>query len=91
MTNLAINEGALRASSADFGDGKIHVQLEDGRELYVPLAYYPELLECKASDLTDIEVVERGRGLFFRKLDEAISIASLFGATDEDDGRLSSS
>ncbi len=83
MTNLAIDDSQLRASKATITDGKIYVLLEDGREIYVPLAYFPELLELEKNKLKKIEIVERGRGLFFPDADEAVSIASLFGASDD--------
>ena len=88
MSSLAINEDALRAVSAGTDEDKIYVQLEDGRELYVPLAYFPELLEFSKGELSEVEIVERGRGLFFPKIDEAVSVASLFGATEKDGRRL---
>ena len=68
MTSLAIDDSHLRASSAGVSDGKIYVCLEDGREIYVPLAYFPELLDFSEKQMTKVEIVERGRGVFFRVL-----------------------
>jgi len=83
MTSLAIDDSHLRAAKAEVSNGKIYVQLNDGREMYVPLAYFPELLSIGEGRLKKLEIVERGRGIFFNDVDEAISIASIFGAREE--------
>ena len=85
MTSLSIDDNHFRASKAEVSDGKIHVCLEDGREILVPLAYFPELLDFEEKNLKKIEIVERGRGIFFHGLNEAVSVASLFGVTDSGD------
>ena len=66
---------SARATAVRFDDYSMWVDLDDGRSLGVPLAWFPRLLRGSAE--------ERGRfsispsGLHWEALDEDISIAGL--------------
>lgn len=51
------------------------VELNDGRTLGIPLAWYPRLLNATAAQLTDYELSPRG--IHWDALDEDISVDGL--------------
>lgn len=68
--------GAL-AKQIKFDADTMWVDLEDGRTLGVPLAYFPRLLNASPTDRTKVVVSGGGTGLHWDELDEDISVAAL--------------
>lgn len=66
---------SARASAVRFDEYMMRVTLEDGRELGVPLAWFPRLLHG-APDLRERFTIS-ATGLHWDELDEDISIAGL--------------
>ena len=74
-----IDTAAIRAWCAD---GKLWVDLEDGRTIGAPLAWFPLLAGATAEQLQNVEL-SRG-GIHWPLLDEDISIEGLLaGKGDE--------
>ena len=65
----------ISAKSVRFDDDSMWVELDDGRTLGVPLAWFPRLLDATAEQRAAYEI-SRG-GLHWEELDEDISIAGL--------------
>ncbi len=75
-----------RATAVRFDDAMMWVDLEDGRNLGVPLAWFPRLLHG-APELRE-RVSISAMGLHWDELDEDISIAGLIaGRGDMTQGR----
>jgi len=53
------------------------LQLADGRQLSVPLAYFPRLLKASPEQRTRFQISGGGTGLHWDELDEDISVAGL--------------
>jgi hypothetical protein len=53
------------------------VDLEDGRQLGVPLAYFPRLLNATPAQREKLTISGGGTGLHWDNLDEDISVPSL--------------
>jgi hypothetical protein len=53
------------------------VDLEDGRQLGVPLAYFPRLLNASPAQREKLTISGGGTGLHWDDLDEDISVPSL--------------
>ena len=53
------------------------VDLNDGRTLTVPLAWYPRLAHGTASERSKCRLIGRGEGIHWPELDEDISVAAL--------------
>ena len=53
------------------------VDLNDGRTLTVPLAWYPRLAHGSISERTNWRLIGRGEGIHWADLDEDISVAGL--------------
>lgn len=65
----------VRAKSVRFDDAMMWVDLEDGRNIGVPLAWFPRLLHGAAEQRE--KVIISATGLHWDELDEDISIAGL--------------
>ena len=58
-------------------DDSLTVDLEDGRTLTVPLAWFPRLAHASASERGNCRLIGGGTGLHWPDLDEDISLESL--------------
>lgn len=58
-----------------FDDDCLWVDLEDGRTIGVPLAWFPKLLHASAEQRADYELSRRG--MHWEALDEDVSVAGL--------------
>ena len=66
---------SVRAKSVRFDDYSMWVDLDDGRTLGVPLAWFPRLLRGSADERGQVSISPSG--LHWEALDEDISIAGL--------------
>ena len=65
------------AVDVSFEEDAFRVVLEDGRELTVPLAWFPRLLRGTPGQRARWELIGRGEGLHWEDLDEDISVFGL--------------
>lgn len=65
------------ATSLEFDDDTMWVQLVDGRVIGVPLAWFPRLLRASPEQRLRFEISGGGQGLHWDELDEDISVAGL--------------
>jgi hypothetical protein len=65
----------ISAKSVTFDDDSMWVELEDGRNLGVPLAWFPRLLHATPDQRGKYEI--SAGGLHWDELDEDISVAGL--------------
>jgi hypothetical protein len=76
-------ENSVNASKVWFDDHNLWVELTDGRQLGVPLAYFPRLLYANPEQRQKFEISGGGTGLHWDDLDEDISVEGLlFGIGD---------
>ncbi len=76
MNISTINKSKL-AQDVSFTEDKMIVLLEDGRELSVPLDWFPRLREASKEELNDWRLIGGGEGIHWEALDEDISVAKL--------------
>lgn len=55
----------------------LQVELADGREISVPLDWYPRLQEATPKERNDWTLIGGGLGIHWESLDEDVSVASL--------------
>lgn len=67
-------ERVMTVSSTDI---QLTVELEDGRSISVPLAWYPRLLHASQSDRDDWQVAGGGFGIYWPAIDEDLSVEGL--------------
>ncbi len=66
---------SVRATDVRFDDAQMWVELDDGRTLGIPLAWYPRLLHGSPEARAQVSISPSG--LHWEELDEDISIAGL--------------
>ena len=74
MSTLTFNSLAEKLS---FDTDNMWVELRDGRQLGVPLAFFPRLLGAEMEQLENYVISGGGTGLHWDDLDEDISVKSL--------------
>ncbi len=65
------------ASEVSFGGGKLHIHLTDGRELSVPLDWFPRLARATSAQRKRWELIGGGIGIHWPLIDEDISVENL--------------
>jgi hypothetical protein len=55
----------------------LHVSLADGREISVPLEWYPRLLDATPKDRNNWQLIGGGLGIHWEDLDEDVTVESL--------------
>ena len=63
-----------------FADDMMYVRLLDGREVGVPLAWFPALAKATGSQKDNWRLIGNGVGIRWEDLDEDLSIAGLLEA-----------
>ena len=76
MSILTINK-SHNAVDLSFTEDKMIVFLEDGRELSVPLEWFPRLRNASSVQLKNWRFIGNGEGIHWSEIDEDISIDSL--------------
>ena len=70
-----------RAKKVTFDMDNMWVELTDGRQLGVPLAYFPRLLNAAQAQRDDYVISGGGTGLHWEELDEDISVKGLLSVS----------
>ena len=60
-----------------FDEDNLWVLLTDGRQIAVPLTYFPRLLNASGEELEEYIISGGGTGIHWDKLDEDISVEGL--------------
>ena len=75
---------SVRARKLAFDRDTMWVELDDGRSLGVPLAWFPRLMRASAGQRENYRIGPSGNGLHWDELDEDISVEGLLmGRADE--------
>ncbi|MDI6760153.1 MAG: DUF2442 domain-containing protein [Candidatus Brocadiaceae bacterium] len=65
------------ASDVWFDEDKMHICLLDGREISVPLEWFPKLRDATEEQRKKWRLIGKGIGIHWEDLDEDISVAAL--------------
>ena len=77
MTTLAVNINIPKANTLNVTDDTLTVELDDGRTISVPLAWYPRLQKASPTERDNWRLIGGGQGMHWIDLDEDISVQSL--------------
>lgn len=78
MSTLTNDDINILASKVWFTEDMLYVLLKDGRELGVPLLWFPKLRQASKEQLSDYRFIGNGIGIHWEAIDEDISVAALF-------------
>lgn len=76
MSTLTIEHEPL-AVDVSVDDTTLRVSLDDGRELSVPVAWFPRLRDASEVERNDWRLIGHGEGIHWEALDEDISVLGL--------------
>ena len=76
MSTLAVNVEPL-AEDVICTDDTLRVILADGREIAVPLVWFPRLQDATPDQRKDWRLIGQGIGIHWESVDEDISVESL--------------
>ena len=71
------SEAIAKAKKVWFDNENMWLELTDGRQLSVPLAYFPRLLHAAPEQLQKYEMSGGGTGIHWEEIDEDISVSGL--------------
>ena len=77
MSTSGIEQNQAFAQSISVSDEALVVDLEDGRTLTIPLAWFPRLVHGSAPERNNWRLIGNGEGIHWPELDEDISVDSL--------------
>ena len=76
MSISTINKSKI-ATAVSFTKDKMIVLLKDGRELSIPLEWFPRLHNATMEQLNDWRFIGNGAGIHWEEIDEDISVEGL--------------
>ena len=65
------------AIGLDFSEDSFTVHLNDGRQITIPMAWYPKLHYATRNERKNYEFIGAGEGIHWPDLDEDISVEAL--------------
>lgn len=77
MSTLVAKTPEAMASEIWFDSDMLHVRLLDGREVSVPLEWFPKLRDANSEQRKRWRLIGRGVGIHWDELDEDISVTAL--------------
>ena len=77
MDILNVKTSEAMATDIWFDSEMMHVRLVDGREISIPLEWFPKLREATNEQRMKWRLIGKGVGIHWEELDEDISIAAL--------------
>lgn len=89
MPTLASDLQSVRAVDVKVTEDELSVDLEDGRTLVVPLAWYPRLVHGSKRERTRWRLIGRGLGIHWSDLDEDISVEGLLAGRSSSESQKS--
>lgn len=70
------------ATSVVLDADRIRVELVDGRELTIPIAWFDWLERATDDERADFVLLQGGGGIWWERLDEGLSVPALLGVSE---------
>ena len=70
-------DGETLATGVELSETMLKVVLDDGRELSVPIEWFPRLRDATSKQRANWRFIGRGEGIHWSDVDEDISVAGL--------------
>jgi hypothetical protein len=72
--SISVKHKPARATNLWFYDQKLFLLLDDGREIGVPLEWFPKLRDADEKELKNWRLIGNGIGIHWETLDEDLSV-----------------
>lgn len=80
LNPTVISPTAVLAIDVSFSDDALLVRLSDGREISVPLEWFPRLRDATPTQRAHWRLIARGIGIHWEEVDEDIAVTTLLRA-----------
>ncbi len=87
--DISVIESRVRAQKVEMTEDELRVELEDGRTISVPLAWFPRLRYGTPAERERWEFIGNGEGIHWPELDEDIKVAHLLAGIPSRESRKS--
>lgn len=77
MNTLPNKQENVLASKVWFSKDMLYILLQDGREIGVPLLWFPRLRKATMDQLNNWRLIGNGVGIHWESIDEDISVSAL--------------
>ncbi|MBM3173061.1 MAG: DUF2442 domain-containing protein [Chloroflexi bacterium] len=77
MSTSVIKTSEAMATEVWFDSDMMHVRLLDGREISVPVEWFPKLRNASDEQRKKWRLIGKGIGIHWKDIDEDISVAAL--------------
>jgi len=77
MNSSAVRSITVFATDVQFNEHILRVQLSDGREISVPLEWFPRLRDASEEQKANWRLIGKGIGIHWEDIDEDISVEGL--------------
>lgn len=75
--SILVKNKLVKATGLEFTEDSLKVFLEDGREIAVPLEWFPKLRNASIEEKNDWRFIGNGVGIHWESIDEDISVKGL--------------
>jgi hypothetical protein len=75
--SISIVNKSTNATDLWFDENKMHISLEDGRELSIPIDWFPSLRDASKEQRDNWRLIGDGEGIHWEDLDEDILVEAL--------------
>jgi hypothetical protein len=89
MTILAVNMDIPNAVSVFIDEDTLTVELDDGRTISVPVAWYPRLLHASKEERANWRMIGKGHGIHWENIDEDISVEGILAGRPSGESQAS--
>jgi len=80
---ISLPDLAAVAAAARFDSEHLYIGLGDGRELRVPLAWFPRLLAATPEQRSHWRLIGSGEGIHWPDVDEDVNVAHVLGLPED--------
>jgi len=89
MTTLAIEFEIPNAENVTVTEDTLSVDLNDGRTISVPTAWYPRLSHAEPKERENWQLIGGGHGIHWKDIDEDISVEGLLAGKSSGESQQS--
>ncbi|MCS7220160.1 MAG: DUF2442 domain-containing protein [Anaerolineae bacterium] len=87
--SISVIEHRAQAQGVKITDEELIVELDDGRTISVPLAWFPRLLHGTPEERANWRLIGGGEGIHWPDLDEDIEVAHLLAGVPSQESQRS--
>ncbi len=89
MSSSTVDTSSSTAVQILITEDQLVCELADGRNISVPIAWYPRLLHGSVEERSRFQLTAGGRGIHWPDLDEDISVENLLTGKPSDESQTS--